>query len=91
MRIHLEEIDLSHYNPAGFENFAWRTRTMSRLILLAVLATLGCSACGSSMSTKPLLQPGAFVRERSQADRDADQLLVNLHTRPRMPLMSTSR
>ena len=64
---------------------------MSRLILLAVLATLGCSACGSSMSTKPLLQPGAFVRERSEEDRATDQLLLNLHSRPRMPLMNTSR
>lgn len=50
---------------------------MKRLLILGLLAAAGCTACGSSMSTAPVLQPGAFVTERTIKDQGRERLGID--------------
>lgn len=56
---------------------------MKRFITIAILAALGCTACGSSNSPAKIVQPGSFVAKRSLDPKCRDHLTMYLNRHSR--------
>lgn len=61
---------------------------MKRLVATVILAALGCTACGSSLSTSPARQHGAFVGDIPYEERVADRLAFEAQTWSRLEMAS---